>query len=320
MSEKISIVVTSYNHVDFLRQRMESLLSQTYPNLEIIVVDDGSTDGSRELLQQFATNDKIRLFFLEKNRGFVHASNFGVAQAKGNFVIFAECDDFSEPEQIDTLYQVFTKYQNIGVVYSRSYVVDQNNQRIGLDYHHSNRKFRNFVKNNMEISGREMQKFFLYSCVIPNMSAAMFRKALFEQLNGLSDKYKLAADLDFWLRMTEICNFFYLTNPLNNFRDHAATLRNHVGVAGQLVESIRIISPVSRRISLTWKEKVDLKIQLGAHWLYYANDNFSAFCRSFFKVWAGCLKEQPLLLFFLLLNIPLLLVKKVVKQFYNKKI
>ncbi len=74
----VSLVVTSYNHAEFLPQRMESLMAQTYPNTEIIVVDDGSTDSSREYLLKYKDHPKVRLFFPDMNKGFVYASNYGV--------------------------------------------------------------------------------------------------------------------------------------------------------------------------------------------------------------------------------------------------
>lgn len=310
MYQLVSIIVTSYNHVEFLPQRMESLLAQSYPNIEIIVVDDGSTDGSREFLKQFGTKPNIRLFLQDQNSGYVPTTNFGVSQAKGDYILIAECDDFAEPEQVSSLMQRFSADEKIGVVFSRSYLIDQHGTRFGVDYTWTNATFKRAVQYDRIIEGNLMQKFFLYSCVIPNMSAAIIKKALFERVLGFSDRFRLAADLDFWIRISAITDFYYLTEPLNNFREHSSSIRSKVGKAGQLIETISIVSPVSKRLDLSLKERMGLKCKLGNIWLLSARTNFSQFTRTFFRVWLKCLKQEPFLLLFLLLNIPFVAASK----------
>lgn len=124
MNELISIVVTSYNHVEFLQQRMDSLLEQTYQNIEILVIDDASIDGSQDFLKIYERNPKVKLFLFEKNVGYVNASNFGVSMTQGEYIVFAECDDFAEPEQIELLFKAIKKQGNIGVSYCRSKLLE----------------------------------------------------------------------------------------------------------------------------------------------------------------------------------------------------
>jgi len=90
-NELVSIVVTSYNHAEYLEQRLQSLLDQTYSNFEIIVVDDNSTDNSRQVLEKYRNNPKIKLFYNEINYGHAKTCNLGVSKCRGEYVIFAEC-------------------------------------------------------------------------------------------------------------------------------------------------------------------------------------------------------------------------------------
>ncbi len=313
-SEKlVSIVVTSYNHAEFLQQRMESLFAQTYSNIEIIVVDDCSTDASREYLNQYKTHPKVRLYLLEKNNGYIYASNFGVSQAKGEYIVFAECDDFSEPDQIATLYQAITTNNNIGVAWSCSNMTDETGNIIGTDFPIRSAAFQNYCRTNVQVPGWMILKFMMHSCVVPNMSAAMFKKSLFTGIGGLSDKYRLSADLEFWVRMAEVGDFYYLKRPLNYFRTHPDTVRTHLGRSVQLIEMVDVIFHLKKKVSRTWKEKIEINIHLGYVWYYFARNEFRSFRRTFVPVLSGTFRQEPLLLLFMLLNIPVLSLKKIGK-------
>jgi len=309
----VSIVVTSFNHAEFLQQRMESLFAQTYSNIEIIVVDDCSTDGSREYLNQYKTNPEVSLFFLESNKGYVHASNYGVSKAKGEYIIFAECDDFSEPDQIASLYQAITTNNNIGVAWSCSNLTDETGNIIGTDFPIRSAAFQNYCRTDVQIPGSLILKFMMHSCVVPNMSAAMFKKSLFTRIGGLSDKYRLSADLDFWVRMAEVGDFYYLKRPLNFFRTHPDTVRTQLGRSVQLIEMVDIVFHLKKKVSITWKEKIEINIHLGYVWYYFAKNEFRSFCRTFVTVLSGTFRHEPLLLLFMLLNIPVLSLKKIGK-------
>ena len=313
VNQLISIVVTSYNHAAYLPQRMESLLAQTYPEIEIIVVDDGSTDGSQEYLTQYMNHLKISLFFLETNRGYVHSSNFGVSKAKGNYVIFAECDDFSHPDQISALFHAITLKNNIGVAFSESNLVDENGKILSNNSLIKRSVFKDYCQKDILIPGLEFQKIMLINNLIPNMSAAMFKKSSFNKIGGLSEQYNLSADFDFWIRMAEVTDFYHLELPLNNFRHHSDTVRNHWGKSVQLMEMIDLIGHLKKKINQTLKEKIELKMHLGNLWCYYAIHDFRPFVKTFMPVLKNTFGKEPLLLLFLLINFPVIAVKKIAK-------
>jgi glycosyltransferase involved in cell wall biosynthesis len=309
----VSIIVTSYNHAAFLPQRMDSLLAQIYPDIEIIVVDDCSTDGSREYLTQFKNHPKISLYFLESNRGYVHSSNYGVSKAKGEYIVFAECDDFSHPDQIGQLYQAITMQNNIGVAFSESNLVNENGKIIGYKSQINSRVFSDYCQKDILIPGLEFQKIMLLNNLIPNMSAAMFRKSLFYKIGGLSDHYQLSADYDFWIRMAGVSDFYHLTMPLNNFRHHSDTVRNHLGNSVLLIEKIDILGHLKKKLILTLKEKIELKMHLGSFWFYYAIHDFHPFRKTLVPVLKNTFRKEPLLLLFLILSFPVIAIKKIAK-------
>jgi len=289
------------------------MIAQTYSNIEIVVVDDCSTDGSREYLNQYKTNPEVSLFFLESNKGYVHASNYGVSKAKGEYIVFAECDDFSNPDQIASLYQAITTNNNIGVAWSCSNLTDETGNIIGTDFPIRSAAFQKYCRTDVLIPGLLLQKFMMHSNVVPNMSAAMFKKSLFTRIEGLSDKYRFIADRDLWIRMAEVGDFYYLKRPLNYFRTHPDTVRIHMGRSVQLIEMVDVIFHLKKKVKRTWKEKIEINIHLGYVWYYFAKNEFRSFRRTFITVLSSTFRQEPLLLLFMLLNIPVLSLKKIGK-------
>lgn len=101
--ERISVIVPAYNIAPYLSRSLDSLLAQTYPELEIVVVDDGSTDGTAEIMREYAAkSDKIRLVFKE-NGGVTSARLRGVAEATGDWIAFMDGDDYVEPQMYSRL-------------------------------------------------------------------------------------------------------------------------------------------------------------------------------------------------------------------------
>lgn len=230
MNDLVSIIVTSYNHAEYLKKRMDSLLDQTYKNLEIIVVDDCSTDGSIVILENYRKYDHIRVIALEKNTGYANVSNLGAGMAKGDYIMFAECDDFDSPLHVETLVRSLKDHGDAGVAYCRSAMVDDKGKFCGDDLQVREPAFQALCSSDTMISGPRMQKFLLKSCVIPNMSAALIRKNIFDAVGGLSLLYRACADWDLWCRIAENSDFYYVAASLNNFRSHSTTVRNTASV------------------------------------------------------------------------------------------
>ena len=111
MTPKISIVFTSFNHREFLKEALDALINQTFKDFELIIIDDNSSDGSQEILKKYTYDKRVKLHLLEKNTGsYVYSSNIGASKAKSEYIIFAQCDDVAEKTQLENyMIPTFTK-------------------------------------------------------------------------------------------------------------------------------------------------------------------------------------------------------------------
>lgn len=285
MNPKLSIVFTSYNHKEYLKQALDSLVGQTFQDFELIIIDDCSTDGSQEVLKAYEGNEKVRLYLQEKNSGsYVKASNLGASYARGEFMLFAQCDDFAEPTQIETLMKAFDSSSAVGVSFCRSSLVDERGKVIGNDYDIRERSFKNLCVRDTVILAQQMRDFLLKSCVIPNLSAAIFRKKYFDELGGLSEKYIVASDWCFWLEMAEKCNFYYTAAALNNFRQHETTIRSKVKIKRQILEIYDILFSHVQKHNLSERYSKILKNNAALIWSSYFLQSPKSWISSFGSV------------------------------------
>lgn len=111
MTEKITVIVPVYNVEHYLDKCLDSLINQTYKNLEIIVINDGSTDNSGIICQEYAQKDNRIIYVEKENGGQSEARNMGLDRMTGSYVTFVDSDDWVEADYVETLYQKITEYQ-----------------------------------------------------------------------------------------------------------------------------------------------------------------------------------------------------------------
>lgn len=270
----VSIIFTSYNHRRFLRKALESILYQTYPNYEVIVIDDCSTDGSQDIIKEYADNPRLRMELRTKNSGsYVKASNFGVTFANGSILMFAQCDDYADATQLRKLVAAMLENENAGVVFSKSNLIDENDAFIADDFTGRERTFREKCKNNSRITKQEMIRFLSYSCVLPNLSAAIIRKDLFHEIGGFSEKHLVMSDWGFWLDLAVKTDFYYISEPLNNFRQHNKTIRSSVKIRTQIIELYAIFYEFIENNKLARYERSLIQKGAGAVWFAFCLEN-----------------------------------------------
>lgn len=264
--ELVSVVVPSYNHPEYLDRRMASLLAQTHAAIEIIVIDDCSTANNVEILQKYLRDPRVRLVVRKENGGVGAVTNQGVGLASGEYLIFAQCDDDCDPRMIERLVASLRAQPSAALAFCRSLLTDEADRVIGDDFEVREKAFRERCRADTLIGGREMRRFLLNSCVIPNMSAALFRRSAFAEVGQFSPAYRACIDWDMYFRLADRHDFTYVAEPLNRFRQHDATIRSATRGRVTYDEFFRLLLGEIRRGGLSGLERAKFRLHVMYLW------------------------------------------------------
>ncbi|MDO8344179.1 MAG: glycosyltransferase [Cellvibrio sp.] len=318
----VSIVVANYNHAAYLARRMESLIAQTYQNIEIFVIDDCSPDNSLEILCKYQSNPKVTLVVREVNGGWIAVSNQGLEMSSGEFVIFANCDDDCDPRMIERLVDGMRSNPSAGISYCRSLLIDENNNVLGDDYSIRERAFRQRCASNVLLGKMEMGRFLLYSCVIPNLSAALIRRECLAAVGNFSSEYKVCSDWELFFRISTDFDVFYISESLNKFREHKTTIRSSTKDRVIYEEIFRLLLVQLRALKLTLMERARFRTRVMYLWaLHLIPPSFNGLDNFRFHL-KSIIQHDPIALFYvpiafalrfveLLIKLPVRLFKKI---------
>ena len=200
----VSVVIATYNRRKYLRYALESILSQTYTNLEVIVVDDGSTDGSENLVKSY--NDKRIKYIYQENGGQNNAKNTGLCSAKGKYLSILDSDDIWHSQKVEKQVKVLEAKPDVGLVYCGTNIIDEDNNLIDTQP-------MVFYRGN--VVDKLMMKNFLY-----NGSNAMYRAECIYKTGVFDNSVKRMTDWDLYLRISLSYNFDYVNEYLLYYRVH----------------------------------------------------------------------------------------------------
>jgi glycosyltransferase involved in cell wall biosynthesis len=127
----VSVIIPAYNAANYIRQTIESVLAQTYFNIEVLVVDDGSTDATPEIVNQFATQDSRIVLLKQTNAGVAAARNLAISQSRGEFIAPLDADDIWYPQKLEKQVNCFIQSDHtVGLVYAWSIFIDEEGQQM----------------------------------------------------------------------------------------------------------------------------------------------------------------------------------------------
>jgi glycosyltransferase involved in cell wall biosynthesis len=203
MVPKISIVTPSYNQARFLERTMLSVLEQPYPNLEYIVIDGGSNDGSVEIIRKF--KKKLAYWVSEKDEGQTDAVNKGFARAGGEIFAWLNSDDTYQSDILSQVTAFFERHPDAAAVYSNTNFIDEQDRVIG--------RFPAAQTDNIKL-----KRGFVH---IPQQ-ACFFRADLWRKVGPLDPSFFFAMDYDLWVRLSREGHLVYLPDRTwANFRLHS---------------------------------------------------------------------------------------------------
>jgi glycosyltransferase involved in cell wall biosynthesis len=206
----VSVIIPVYNGERYLSDTIRSVIAQSENNWEIVAVNDGSTDRSLALLEDFAIKfpDRIRVISVN-NGGVSRARNTGVTEAKGDYIAFLDQDDLWMPQKLQLQVEQFRSDKNLGISYTNESIIDHAGsvvqEKVLIFKDKINRGF--------------VFEYLVFENFVP-ISSVMIRKDLFTAIGGFDPQYSLAEDYDFILKAVNIAPVDYIDAPLLLYREH----------------------------------------------------------------------------------------------------
>lgn len=215
-SPLVSVIIPAYNAEAFIERTLTSVLSQTYQNLEVLVIDDGSTDCTPELIQKIAQRDRRVRLLWQSNAGVAAARNLGIQHAKGEFIAPIDADDIWYPHNLERQVQCFLKSKaSVGLVYSWSADIDEFDQLTG-------------GVRISRIQGRTFKTLICHN-FIGNASATLIRRTCFDTVGGYTTKLRVqnaegCEDWELYLRIAERYEFRVVPEFLVGYRKASSSM------------------------------------------------------------------------------------------------
>ncbi len=202
----VSVVIPTHNRVDLLPRAIESVLNQTYKDIELIVVSDGSTDGTDELMAKYANDSRIKYINYKPAQGGNYARNTGIKAAKGEYIAFLDDDDEWFPNKLEEQLEVIESHDNIGLVYTGTHVIYADE---GVEY-----------PSIPHASGDLSVKILWANCV-GSTTTVMVRKSVLDKVGIFDEKLPALQDYDLWIRICQESRVGVVSKELVNYYNYS---------------------------------------------------------------------------------------------------
>ncbi len=254
----VSVICLCHNHARFVRQALDSVWMQTYPNVELLVVDDASTDGSAEVIRRFAAeNPAVRVFFNEENRGNCRSFNQAFRQSRGEFIIDLAADDVLGPDRIARQVAGFSGAdQRVGVLFHNAVLINADGRRTGTFF-----PVDQNAKATVAVPEGDLFAELLRHRPVcaPTM---MVRRAVLDGLGGYDERLAYE-DFDFWVRSARTWHYAYQDELLTEKRGLPSSLGSRFYAIGNaLLPSALLVCRKASALCQTPDERAALRFRV----------------------------------------------------------
>jgi len=237
----VDVIIPSFNAVDWLPETINSVLSQTYKNINIYVIDDGSTDGTEKFMKSIS--EKNVFYFKQRNGGVSKARNLGILKSSSEYLAFLDADDIWHPDKIEKQMNIMLKNPNLGLIYGGHYSINQDGF-ITRYLLHKNR-------------GDVFEKLCEGNLVSGSASMALVKRSVIDHVGIFSEELVNGCeDWEMWLRIARKYDFDYVPEIILDIRVIEGSMQaNHAKMANNLVKLFEI---VTRDLELSRIERIKL--------------------------------------------------------------
>lgn len=216
MDPLVSVIIPTYNREAFIAQAVQSVLNQTYTNIEIIVVDDGSTDNTREVLKEY---DRRITYIYQERSERSGARNAGVRHSVGNYIAFLDSDDAWFPTKIEKQVHILNEKTDVGLVYVRVQFIDAE----GNPYE-GNSSWDEPVREAL------YEDLMTHNVITGSLSAIMVRRECLDRVGLFDESMNICEDLDLYRRIANYYKFHKIDMPLVRIRIHPENTQHNPSV------------------------------------------------------------------------------------------
>ncbi len=245
-----------FNHARFLQDSIRSVLKQTYQNLELIIIDDCSSDNSWEIIERFANHDsRIKPIKHGKNEGLSRSRNDGLKIAGGHFVAFCDSDDVWEPEKLEVQMELLHDNQTCGLAYSDTMIINERGLRVGQRF---SERFPLPLAPSGWLFGKLVRRNFI------NIQSVLIRKECVQSVGFFDEQVELVQDWWYWIQLSRDYRFLYSPKLLARYRVHSRST-NLVQKRGYCINRFKVFKRILRKYTdLPQYVRADLVFQMGA--------------------------------------------------------
>ena len=253
MDPLITVIIPNYNHSPYLDERIQSVLNQTFKDFEVIILDDCSSDNSREIIENYRNNPQIsHILFNDKNSGSTFIQwNKGFELAKGQYIWIAESDDVADTKFLEKIISNIDK-NNPVLIFTNSHFIDSNSSIIDSKSHR-------IWNHCIQMEGISFVKRYLLGYNnIYNASAVVFKKEILANIpKEAYNIYKACGDRIFWIYVCLQGNILYIPEKLNYFRKHKIKVSPYAAASGlSALEDYQIYKTIKNKIRLNLLDRI----------------------------------------------------------------
>lgn len=253
----VSVIIPTYNSARYLAEAVDSVLAQTFTDLEVLVIDDGSTDETTSVISGYRT--PVR-YIRQENGGVSVARNRGIQESRGRFVAFLDADDTWYPSKLEHQLKALQGQSECRLCYSAFTVVDSSLRTLFVN--RSNRR------------GSALEDLLLRGNIVGSICTVLMERSLYELSGGFDSALSQCADWDMWIRLAQHTEFLYIDAPLVTYRYHD----NMMSRDARLLEndSIRVLNKGFAVPELARSLRARRRAAMGRNYMVLAGSYFHA--------------------------------------------
>lgn len=201
----VTIFITNYNYAAYIEKSIQSVLNQSYKDLELLIIDDGSTDNSKDIIEKYRHLDFVTIIY-QKNKGLNITNNIALRTSKGKYIMRLDADDYIEPDAIAAMVEVLESDEELGLVFPNYYYVDKNENIIGTEIRHD-------FETDVDLFDQPAHG-----------ACTMIRKSFLIEQGGYNESFTCQDGYDLWLKFITNHKVTNIAKPLFYYRQHGSNL------------------------------------------------------------------------------------------------